>query len=390
MQRDGPRNQPLGNDGASPSSGMVGDAPAFRKMLDRLLTAAGSEAPVLLQGETGTGKELAADFIHRHSARHAGPFQTIDCSVLTGQLFESEVFGHERGAFTGNVGEKRGLFELADGGTLFLDEIGEMPLALQAKLLRVLESGEFRRLGGNKNRRVNVRLICASNRELLGAPEFRSDLYYRVACLSIRLPGLRERASDIPLLTAESPAGIGRSAGRAYSIDPSALALLLDHDFPGNVRELRNILWMAAVNTPDGCIGPAQVAAALPVPVQGINLERGREKAQVAPRPREERRGACLCATCGTPTIWPLVLRRHHGNRRAVSPGTRGQRADHLPQASGARAQLTAAPAPPGSGMRARAEAVVTAANRTTGRCPSRPGRQRFSGTSSTTRWVSH
>ena len=177
--------------------GMVGSTPAFREVLGRILTAARSPAPVLLQGETGTGKELAAAHIHRLSDRRGGPFQVLDCTTLSDALFESEVFGHERGAFTGSVGERQGLFELADGGTLFIDEIGEMPLAQQAKLLRVLENGEYRRVGGTRTRRADVRLVCATNRDLRGASWFRQDLYYRIACIAITLPSLRERRADI-------------------------------------------------------------------------------------------------------------------------------------------------------------------------------------------------
>jgi transcriptional regulator with PAS, ATPase and Fis domain len=181
MKREAMPDQPDREGGACAGVRMVGQSTTFRETLDRLLWAANSDAPVLIQGDTGTGKELAADFVHRHSERHRGPFQTIDCSVLTGELFESEVFGHERGAFTGSVREKRGLFELAHGGTLFLDEIGEMPPPLQAKLLRVLETGTFRRLGSIRTREADVRIICATNRQLLGSPLLRSDLYYRIA-----------------------------------------------------------------------------------------------------------------------------------------------------------------------------------------------------------------
>jgi transcriptional regulator with PAS, ATPase and Fis domain len=319
MQLETLRHLPGDEDRACPRSQMVGRSPAFREMLDRLLKAANSDAPVLLQGETGTGKELAADFVHRHSARYGGPFQTIDCSVLTGELFESEVFGHEHGAFTGSVREKRGLFELADGGTVFLDEIGEMQPALQAKLLRVLENGEFRRVGGTRTRRGNVRIICATNRQLLGSPLFRSDLYYRIACLSVRLPSLSERRPDIPLLAAELLDRIGHSAGRSYSIDAAALGLLLNHDLPGNVRELRNILWMAAVNAPDGHIGVAQIAAALPIPTQeanrgGIQFTQGLDAS-----PGDGCVSGLSLRHVWDPDNLALVLRRHRGNRRAVA-----------------------------------------------------------------------
>jgi two-component system response regulator AtoC len=158
IQHDAMRLHPAVDEGCN-SGRMVGESPVFLEALDKLRSAAWADAPVLLLGETGTGKELAGTYVHRHSRRRDGPFQTLDCTALTNELFESEVFGHERGSFTGNVGEKTGLFELADGGTLFLDEIGEMPLRLQSKLLRVLESGQYRRVGGTKTRSANVRIV---------------------------------------------------------------------------------------------------------------------------------------------------------------------------------------------------------------------------------------
>ena len=215
IQRDAARHHPDWTDAEQAESGLVGSAPAFRAALCQLRVAATSDVPVLLQGETGTGKELAAAYIHGRSARRRGPFLTMDCTALTQTLFESEVFGHERGAFTGSVGEKRGLYELADKGTLFLDEIGDMPLPLQAKLLRVLESGEFRRVGGRRTHRSDVRIICATNRQLRDVPWFRNDLYYRVACMPIRLPSLAERRSDIPTLASALLRRIARSSGRA-------------------------------------------------------------------------------------------------------------------------------------------------------------------------------
>ncbi len=182
---------------------MVGEAPAFTACLQQLGLVAASEIPVLLQGETGTGKELAASYIHHGSCRKFKPFVTVDCTVLTDTLFEAEVFGHARGAFTGSVGERAGLLEQANGGTLFLDEVGELPATQQAKLLRVLETGKFRRVGGRGTRKTDIRLICASNVHLweaVQAGRFREDLYYRIACLTIRLPSLRERMEDIQVL----------------------------------------------------------------------------------------------------------------------------------------------------------------------------------------------
>ena len=266
VQHDAVRRHPDPADGSGLS--MVGGSAVFRETLGQILTAAQSAAPVLLQGATGTGKELAAAQIHRFSDRQDGPFQVLDCTTLSEDLFESEVFGHARGAFTGSVGERRGLFELTDGGTLFLDEIGDMPLTLQAKLLRVLESGEFRRVGEAGARRADVRIICATNRELRGVPWFRQDLYFRIACITLTLPSLKDRRPDLPLLAQELLARIGRVSGRVYTLAPGALDPLAGYDFPGNVRELRNILWVAAVNAGEGRIGAAEVTAALPRAVE--------------------------------------------------------------------------------------------------------------------------
>jgi DNA-binding NtrC family response regulator len=319
IQRDAMRHHLDGHARGSLQAQMVGSSAAYRLALDRLRTAASTDAPVLLLGDTGTGKELAASYIHQHSARRAGAFQTVDCSVLTEALFESEVFGHARGAFTGSVGEKTGLFELADKGTLFLDEVGELPLPLQAKLLRVLEKGEFRRVGGVKTRRANVRIICATNRQLLGASWFRSDLYYRVACISVRLPSLAERRSDIPQLASELLERIGHSAGYRYTIDAGGSDLLARYDFPGNVRELRNILWVAAVNAPDAHITAAEIAAALPAPTEKADCS----TAERSCRGEKQPFGASV-RRLSPRRVWDadslvVMLSRHQGNRRAVA-----------------------------------------------------------------------
>ncbi len=231
---------------------MVGKSAEFLACLKQLDIAASSEAPVLLQGETGTGKELAAEYIHTHSSRNDKPFQIVDSTVLTENLFESEMFGHANGAFTGSVGEKQGLFELAEGGTIFLDEIGELPMSQQAKLLRVLESGQYRRVGGKKTRKADVRIICASNRHLwesVQAGTFREDLYYRIACLNIRLPSLRERLNDVPTLARNLIEGINRSMRCSYHLHEDTYDELKRYNYPGNVRELRNILFIAATHS---------------------------------------------------------------------------------------------------------------------------------------------
>jgi DNA-binding NtrC family response regulator len=234
---------------------MVGQSPIFMRMLEQLKLAAAADAPILLQGETGTGKDLAATFIHQHSSRCNKPFLTLDCTVLTESLFEAEVFGHERGAFTGSVGEKEGLFEVVNGGTLFLDEIGEMPAQLQAKLLRVLETGEYRRVGGRKTLHANARIICATNRDLgsdIESKAFREDLYYRVACLHIKVPSLRERLQDVPVLAEVLLEGISQSTTKRYQLTADSLMELQTYHYPGNIRELRNILSVAAAQVPDG------------------------------------------------------------------------------------------------------------------------------------------
>ena len=231
---------------------MVGETPAFLACLKQLDIAASSEAPVLLQGETGTGKELAAEYIHKHSSRNDKPFQIVDSTVLTENLFEAEMFGHASGAYTGSVGEKQGLFELAEGGTIFLDEIGDLPASQQAKLLRVLESGQYRRVGGKKTRKADVRIICASNRHLWEAVQagtFREDLYYRIACLNIRLPSLRERLDDVPTLARNLIEGINRAMRCSYHLKPDVYDELKRYQYPGNVRELRNILFIAATHS---------------------------------------------------------------------------------------------------------------------------------------------
>jgi transcriptional regulator with PAS, ATPase and Fis domain len=226
----------------------AGHSLAFLQTMEQLEQAAKTDAPVLLTGESGTGKELAADFIHRHSRRRNHPYVTVDCTAITDSLFESELFGHERGAFTGSVGAKRGLFEVADQGTVFLDEIGEASQKMQAKLLRVLETGEFRRVGSNRIISANLRFICATNRPLwesVQAKEFREDLYYRIACFHVRIPNLRDRLEDIPPLAAALLRQIGSRDNRSYRIDDQALEVLLSYHYPGNIRELRNILQVA-------------------------------------------------------------------------------------------------------------------------------------------------
>lgn len=228
---------------------LIGRSPAFLHALEQLTRTAQSQANALLVGESGVGKELAAHFVHRNSPRRGGPFMAVDCAALTETLFESEIFGHERGAFTGCIGRKQGIFEVAHGGTLFLDEIGELTSSMQAKLLRVLESGEFRRIGGREVLHADVRVIAATNRDLRAmadAGTFREDLYYRLACIVTELPPLRTRRSDIPALAEALLVHINQANHTNCYLTGEGLDKLVNYDYPGNVRELRNVLSRAA------------------------------------------------------------------------------------------------------------------------------------------------
>jgi transcriptional regulator with PAS, ATPase and Fis domain len=224
-------------------SGLVGKSPAFNRMLELVRRVAPSGTAALLLGESGTGKELVAQAIHQQSARVQGPFVVVECSGLTETLFESELFGYEKGAFTGASQRKIGLIESASGGTLFLDEVGDIPLGLQVKLLRLLETGTFRRVGGVETLRADFRLIAATHRDLTAMVErgsFRRDLYYRLSVFPIHLPALRERREDIGLLADTLLARL--APGRAYTLSAAARSRLQAYDYPGNIRELRNII----------------------------------------------------------------------------------------------------------------------------------------------------
>ncbi len=231
--------------------GLIGESPAMRRVYGLLTRAAQSPTTILLLGESGTGKELAARAIHAASPRAERPFVAINCATLSENLLESELFGHEKGAFTGAVSRKPGKLEIADGGTVLLDELGELPLPLQAKLLRVLQERTYERVGGTQPLRVDFRLIAATHRDLAAqvkAGQFRDDLFYRLNVIQVVLPPLRERREDIPLLANHFAATSGsRIRGRAVGLSPATRAVLLAHDWPGNVRELANAIERAVV-----------------------------------------------------------------------------------------------------------------------------------------------
>jgi Nif-specific regulatory protein len=262
---------------------IVGTGPAMAEVFRLMESAAASPITVLIEGETGTGKELVARAIHRESARADGPFLAVNCAAFQESLLESELFGHRRGAFTGAVQDRRGLFEAAERGTIFLDEVGEMPGAMQAKLLRVLEQGEIVPVGDTRTRKVDVRVVSATNRDLaaeVAERRFREDLYYRLVAFPIRLPPLRERGEDVPLLAQGFMAAAGeRHHKRMAGIDPAAMERLVCHDWPGNVRELRNEIERAVALARDGeTIGTSHLSARLlevadsPEPIGGASV----------------------------------------------------------------------------------------------------------------------
>ncbi|MBI4574791.1 MAG: sigma-54-dependent Fis family transcriptional regulator [Planctomycetes bacterium] len=270
--------------------GMVGATPRMLQVFDLVERIAQSDATtVLVQGESGTGKDLVAKAIHFRSARSERPFMNITCTALTETLLESELFGHEKGAFTDAREQKKGLFELADGGTVFLDEIGDMPMALQSRLLRVLEDKSFKRVGGTRDLRVDVRIVAATNRELeklVADGRFRKDLYYRLQVIPIYLPPLRERREDVIQLAEHFIDGFNREfRKRVRGLTDEARDSLLEHDWPGNIRELRNMVERAMIlgrgevlevgdlflNGPRG--GLVREGPAFVLPREGLDLE---------------------------------------------------------------------------------------------------------------------
>ncbi len=230
---------------------IIGDAPALREVMGKVEQVAPTHSTVLLRGETGTGKELVAHAIHINSPREAKPFVRVNCAALAPGILESELFGHEKGSFTGAVARRAGRFELADGGTLFLDEVGELPMEVQVKLLRVLQEREFERVGGSETIKTDVRVVSATHRDLEAAiadGKFREDLYYRLNVFPIDLPPLRDRLEDLPRLVEHFVAKFNRTTGKSVrGFDPSAIGALTAYSWPGNVRELENVVERAII-----------------------------------------------------------------------------------------------------------------------------------------------
>ncbi len=273
--------------GAGPR--MIGSSPAFTRVLEQASLAARSDARVLLIGESGTGKELLAAHIHQSSPFSGGPFVKVNCAAIPNELIESELFGHEKGAFTGATILRRGKFELADGGTLFLDEIGDLAPASQAKLLRVLQEGEFHRVGGEQSIKVQVRVVSATNKDLATLAQkqqFREDLYYRLSVVPIRVPSLRERVPDIAAMVEYFlDEFCRRNSFKPKTIHPAAIEALECYHWPGNARELRNIVERMAILSPGDIITedavPVEITIAREVPGAGRNgLHEARESAE--------------------------------------------------------------------------------------------------------------
>ena len=294
----------------------MGSGAAIREVIAQVALVAASPFTVLILGETGTGKELVAQAVHGLSERRRRPFIALDCGAIPEALMESELFGHEKGAFTGAERRKEGRFRLAEGGTCFLDEIGNLPLALQAKLLRVLESGQVLAVGADRATELNVRFVAATNNDLqqrAAAGAFRSDLYFRLAQYSIRLPPLRERREDIPYLATRFVQEAGTELRRPIeTIVPAALDLLLGHDWPGNVRELRNVMRRAVLQTDGLAVRPETLRSLLQHPAAEQSTARlppGASLREVAARAAESAERHAICD----------ALRAARGNKAQAS-----------------------------------------------------------------------
>jgi len=283
------------------SEQMVGMTPVFNKMLERISRVGPTDASVLLLGESGTGKEMVARAVHECSKRASGALVTLECSGLTESLFESELFGHVKGAFTGANFSKQGLVEAADGGTLFLDEVGDIPYTLQVKLLRLIETGTYRPVGSTRTRRADFRLVCATHNDLwqmVERGEFRQDLYYRINVFPIRVPALAERVDDIPLLARSLLQKL--AGGTGYHLTEQAIQALKAHSYRGNIRELRNILARALVLTNTNLIDHRVIHECLQ---------------DAPPQPEEQSMDLHQLEV----DYLNRLLREHHGDRAAVA-----------------------------------------------------------------------
>ncbi|HEX2659144.1 MAG TPA: sigma-54 dependent transcriptional regulator, partial [Polyangia bacterium] len=340
---------------------IVGDSSALRDVLARVEQVAQTTATVLLRGETGTGKEMVARAIHINSARESKPFIKVNCAALAPGVLESELFGHEKGAFTGAVGRRPGRFELADGGTLFLDEIGDVPLDVQVKLLRVLQEREFERVGGTETVKVDVRVVSATHRDLerqINDGKFREDLYYRLNVFPIVLPPLRERAGDIALLAEHFVQKFARAFGKQVNgLDPTAVAALSGYTWPGNVRELENVIERSLILSRGPDITAADLeftkraSATMPVvgtPPAGAASERGRPLQE---RLSEQERAEIIAAIDQSQGNIAHAARRLGINRSTLYYRLRKHALEHLlPLKEPASAETTGSAATPGSG----------------------------------------
>jgi len=267
---------------------VIGNSPVLEAILEQVERVAPTDSTVLIEGETGTGKELIAQAIHNLSSRCGRPFVRLNCAAIPLDLLESELFGHEKGAFTGAIAQKIGRFELADKGTLFLDEVGDIPAPLQPKLLRVLQEQEFERLGSTRTHQVDVRLVAATNRdlaEMVNRGQFRSDLYYRLNVFPVMLPPLRARSEDIPALVTHFAGIFGRRMGRQIEHIPAeTMSALNSYQWPGNIRELQNLVERAVILSNDGVLPnplPATVSQVLAVSTAATTTLRESERALI-------------------------------------------------------------------------------------------------------------
>lgn len=307
---------------------IIGTSAPIQALLREIQLAGRSDARVLIQGENGTGKELVARALHASGSRRDRPFVAVNCSAIPEELIESELFGHERGAFTGATQSRRGRFEEAHGGTLFLDEVGDLSPRAQTKLLRVLEEGEFFRVGGNRNIKVDVRVIAATNRDLSErsrSDQFREDLYFRLAVIPLTVPPLRDRVDDISLLLDHFAARIaGETNGKRKPFTESAIDLLRRYPFPGNVRELRNLVERLIIMSTGPSVGQEQVLAVLPR-AEGTATTRMRLSDAVREFEKEQIEAALLAEGTMTKAAARLGLERSHLYKKMKKMGWRAE-----------------------------------------------------------------